>query len=463
LCEAASTKEISGGSISGQVLTLVYSFPFRELWQHDYNLFPLEAQSPRQVQALICISETQERFGAYKSGDPAYQTIWEARVVRWPSGEVVIASPEFTGDRPPEFKQVGYPAEHRPPEGELIRWLAGVFSDQFIIVHEPYFNISHIAFSPDSETLVTVSGQDHHQVYSAAGRPYQNTIKVWNITSGSLEYTITLQDYYGVVHALTITPDGHSLIALYEGGNIAQISSWTLATGQINKPLEISLNERDNVPYNHIYKAVFSPDTSLVAIGHDKYISIYSTATGALISSGQHTHDVQDLAFSPDGALLASSDGYTLIVWQAVSGNLQYTLHGRGMIFSPDGKELMFVSPNSETDWHGIVFVDALTGNVMRTLGIEEYRYAEIISMAYSPDGKTLAVSSSLNLSASHDLTIWNTQENEIINVLNIPWGGQLVYSPDGECLAIKFLAPADMTDIIKLYPSIDLMTTIKK
>jgi WD40 repeat protein len=465
LCDLAYDKEISSGTISGLIFTLVKSSTGSEGWQPAYGLYSFDAQLPDQAQALICIDETFKRFATYSDGSAANQIIWEARIVRWPSGEVVGASPEFQGDRPPQSKPSGGdPAYGPPPTGELIRWLAGTFSDQTIIVHEPYYDISNFAISPDGKTLVTVSLMDNRETYSfESSRPGNNTIKVWEVASGKLLFTFPLQDD-GDVYAITISPDGQTLSVFINGGGyMGKICSWSLASGQIIKQQEIGMAGQTG--YNNYGSIpVFSADASLFAIDHDDSVSIYKTANGALINSGQPAGSVRFLAFSPDKALFASSDLIEVKVWQAASGKLQFTLPGSMMVFSPDGQEL--VVPSGRDDWKGIEIVDALTGTVKHALGVEEYRQSEITSMAYSPDGTILAI---ISTTPDFDsiLTLWNMETNESINAIRFPGPiqanlHQLVFSENGENLAINFIT-MDGTGYVRIIPLRELLINSNK
>jgi WD40 repeat protein len=462
-CEAASTKEITGGGISGLVVSLVKSSPGSEGWRHTFDLYTYEIQSLDQVQALVCIDETYQQTATYDDGAPANRITWVARVVRWSSGELVDVSPALQGDRPPQSKTVAGPMNGSAPTGELIRWLAGVFSDQAIFVHEPYFYISNIAISPDGKTLVTDSLRDQRMTYSfESSAPAKNTIKVWDIASEELKYSIPVPDD-GDIYTLAITPDGKTLLAFINNVGLGQITSWNLATGKSIKQLEIGPKGRSG--YNNYGSIpVFSNDTRLFAIDYDQSVFIYNTASGALISSGKPAGDVRYMAFSPDNALVASTDLNELKVWQVASGKLQFSLPGSTMVFSPDGKELAVESLSDGR--RGIEIVDSTTGAVKRALGMEEYKDSDILSMTYSPDGTILAVLSFSSLEGNGLLTLWNPLTPEKINAISNPGPGQgflhqLVFSADGKNLAVNLIT-GDGTGYVKLISVKDVLGTGK-
>jgi WD40 repeat protein len=108
--------------------------------------------------------------------------------------------------------------------------------------------------------------------------------------------------------------------------------------------------------------------------------------------------DVAFIAFSPDGAWLASGDGYNDVVVADVDrGTLalpKLTGHGDivlGVAFSPDGRYLASAGMDKT-----VRLWDAKTGQYLQTfLGHTDVVY----TLAFSPDSRQLA-------SGSHDKTI---------------------------------------------------------
>ena len=144
-----------------------------------------------------------------------------------------------------------------------------------------------------------------------------------------------------------------------------------------------------------------------------------------------HTNDVLSVAWSPDGATLASaSDDHTIRLWDVATGEESDILSGhnhsvRSVAWSPDGATLV-----SASDDHTIRLWDVASGAEIEILSGHTNA---VLNVAWSPDGATLA-------SASEDLTIrlWDVAtgtENDVLtghfnHVLNVAW------SPDGATLA---------------------------
>lgn len=98
-----------------------------------------------------------------------------------------------------------------------------------------------------------------------------------------------------------------------------------------------------------IFRAVFSPDGSMVATGGTGEILVWDAGTGRRQGSPFHGHEghVLGLAFSGDGSSLASSgEDLTLRLWrvadrQPVGAVLRLPAPVRNLAFSPDGRFLV--------------------------------------------------------------------------------------------------------------------------
>jgi WD40 repeat protein len=143
-----------------------------------------------------------------------------------------------------------------------------------------------------------------------------------------------------------------------------------------------------------------------------------------------HTHWVNAVAWSPDGAQLATAaDDETVRIWDAATGRTIATLTGhtdavRAVAWSPDGAQLA-TAGNDET----VRIWDAATGRTVATLtGHTDW----VNAVAWSPDGIHLAT-------AADDKTvrIWDPATGHTATVIGRARGvNALAWSPDGAQLA---------------------------
>ncbi|KAL2142978.1 hypothetical protein VTI28DRAFT_500 [Corynascus sepedonium] len=177
----------------------------------------------------------------------------------------------------------------------------------------------------------------------------------------------------------------------------------------------------------------FSPDgATLASASDDTTIRLWDSATGAHRQTLEgHSDTVMGVVFSPDGIILVSaSDDTTMRLWDTATGAYRQTLEGhrdaiRAVTFSPDGTTLA-----SASDDNTIRLWDSATGAHRQTL---EGHSDWVTGVAFSPDGNTLA-------SASHDYTIrlWDTVTGAYKQTLegHSDWVRAVAFSPDGNKLA---------------------------
>ena len=136
-----------------------------------------------------------------------------------------------------------------------------------------------------------------------------------------------------------------------------------------------------------IFSVAFSPDGTKLACGGTTLVHLWTLAGDTIASERntqstsrhdsplilrQHTGWIFSLAFSPDGATLASgSVDCTICLWNVDKATLRAVLHGHTetvykVIFSPDGTWLLSCSADGT-----IRFWDIQTGKCINTLRID--------------------------------------------------------------------------------------------
>jgi predicted NACHT family NTPase len=176
-----------------------------------------------------------------------------------------------------------------------------------------------------------------------------------------------------------------------------------------------------------------SPDGKILASGSDdNTIKLWELPSGRelhiLIG---HTDPVWSVAFSPDGKTLASgSADNTIKLWELPSGRKVHTLTGHtyhvwSVAFSPDGKTLASGSSDST-----IKLWELPSGRELHTL---TSHMNFVLTVAFSPDGKTLASGSSDNT-----IKLWELPSGRELRSLtgHTSYVRHVAFSPDGRILA---------------------------
>lgn len=182
---------------------------------------------------------------------------------------------------------------------------------------------------------------------------------------------------------------------------------------------------------------VFHPGSGFVAgeaaSGVAKIWRVPEGAEEASLADGEGAVNISDLAWSPDGTLLAAatSDGQIrLWDWKArvIRTRLTQSRGALMLAFDPSGRTLAVGSSD-----RSITLWSVANGERLRTLaGHDE----TIHNLAFSPDGKRLA-----SVASDHTTRIWDPATGDLL--LTIPFGEtpyNLAWAPDGKRLAVAVL-----------------------
>jgi WD40 repeat protein len=296
-----------------------------------------------------------------------------------------------------------------------------------------------LAYSPDGKLL-------------AAGTSYRSVV-LWDAATGKEVRIITGHD--SSVSDVAFSPNGWTLLAA-SNDSVARL--WEVESGRLMRTMP---GHADGVS-----AVAFSPDGSRAATaGWDRRVRIWETGRWQPIGSWwDHNRGVFSLAFSPDGRRLASVDHSGPIrVWDArnlaETWPASFTEGGLcDLALSPDGTRLALarVSNSIQTDETGkwqtgeVEVCDAASGRVVRRVEQGRQRYDEgktswLLRLAFSPDGKRLAVVNVLErrtgitgvnaVAEPATVRVWDLADGRLLLTLEKA-GEQVVFSPDGRWLA---------------------------
>jgi WD40 repeat protein len=286
-----------------------------------------------------------------------------------------------------------------------------------ITLHAPRgTELTGLAFSPDGKLLAAGGGQN-------------KPTYVWDITAGR-RTALTDPSAAGIT-AVAISPNG-KFLADADSNNTVFL--WNLATSKLIGPLI------DTRAGGYPYGVAFSPDSKLLATGEaSNQTDLWDVATGKLIKVLKDASPNSGLAFSPDGTLLAAA-GRPAFLWDVATGRRHAALYGPGgrqavdVAFSPDGKVL------ASADAVGTAYLwDVATGSLIATLPAP-YQNPDANQnlnwVTFSPDGSLVVIAD-----ANGHAYLWNAATHKLVGTFTDPSGAQVegvAFRPDGRVLAVS-------------------------
>jgi WD40 repeat protein len=267
---------------------------------------------------------------------------------------------------------------------------------------------------------------------------------VSNQTSNSLltDWEPTTLDNQGaIVSSVAFSPDGKTFVS---GNHNGTVKLWEVSRG---KELDIFQGHKGAV-----YSVAFSPDGKTIAAGGENNTLLWEVSSKKELGSFPASKQTNSVAFSPDGKTIAvgNSDG-TIRLWEVSSGkklltfadqstslygSADYEVHANyisSIAFSPDGQTL---ASGSE---QGTIKLWKLSRQKLHAILSEwpggdfsDERY--VTSLAFSPDGKTIAAG--VSSYGNKNIQLWDVATEKEVASFFADQVKAVAFSPDGQTLA---------------------------
>lgn len=279
------------------------------------------------------------------------------------------------------------------PDGTLLAaggagglWLFDMTTHTEVWEQTSEIGVMSVAFAPDGQTLATGSASTR--------------VRIWRVADGALLQTITGHTYR--VWSVAFAPDGQTLAT---GSSDGVVRLWRIADGALLRTFAVNNSE--------ILHVVFAPNGQMLAsISWDGGMQLWRVADGRLLRVfKQHSIErtitaidrtITSVAFTPDSQTLAigiyertvrdKADLGTVQVWRITYGQLLYKLTENlltkpvtSLAFAPDGQTLAIGSYKTVDLWR-------ITDDWHQSTGVTPD--GTVWYVAFTPDGQTLVTGS---------------------------------------------------------------------
>lgn len=254
--------------------------------------------------------------------------------------------------------------------------------------------IKSLAFSPDGSLLAGGGGRD-------LNNSPQGFVIVWDAETGKLKSRFALRK--PIITGIAFLSNEKTLAV---GDGRGEVSLWNAVTGKIEHI--VSHNQ------NSVTSLAISADSKILAWGsHQDFTKVWDLDADKQLQELKPSYWGKAVALSPDGLTVAGVNECDVQLWSPQTGELRHVLQGHirrllTLAFSPDGKTL------ASGSFDGAVRLwDAASGEEKRVfIG----HTGGVRSIIFSPDGKIL-------VSGSDDGSIkfWDASSGELLLTLLLP------------------------------------------
>ncbi|MEZ4866970.1 MAG: caspase family protein [Caldilineaceae bacterium] len=288
--------------------------------------------------------------------------------------------------------------------------------------------VEQMAFAPDGSLLLTES---------------RTVIKAWH-TDASATPILSFPTGAERIRQLTFAPQGHLFLTIDDAG---KLQAWSTNFGEEWATIEPPASRQTNQVVSQL-----SPDSRHVALARGDTITRYDLAQRVTLSTTLAlTESVKGLAFSPDGTALAAYGANTVAGWEMANGEplgARQALAGTvlDIALAANGQRAAAVVsvpselPDFQSDQEQqVVLWDMAQGKRQPLVG-DMPHYLNIDTLVFAPDGATLLVSGSTQLSeagANHLARLWDVTTGSLRFGLDFGPETKIHYTPDGEQLVV--------------------------
>ena len=280
----------------------------------------------------------------------------------------------------------------------------------------------NIVLSPDLQLCASMS--DHK-------------IDLWDLNTNQIR--TTLEGHTKRVLSVSFSSDG-KMLASTSFSN--KIRLWNIENGKVRVI---------TTPHRIVDRVMFSPDRNIILSSRRPEVLVWEIESGRFIAKLEDTEGIDNIVFNNDGSTLFGLSRSEVRFWDTYTGLVKLRIkfesdYRRPYALSPDGKTFAAARVHD----HTVQLWDTQTGQLKNTLSgnsrkvkmlaianeiptIVNYPTRMVSSIAFSPDGRTLAVSS------DGEIVLWNLEDGQPQFLLKEnEYFYYLMFSPDGRTLAAR-------------------------